>query len=248
MSSTAPAILSPAMPKPKEVPLPENSAAILEQIAPVLDQFLDFNNFVIGGGSVLAARWHHRRSFDVDLFTTESEGTMAIHQQAELLRAAVGRRCGDCVSVSTTPRHGEIVLEARGIVEWAFVQRLTQRPPVQEIEPITGMQLDCTEEILAHKLYSRMYLHGGRAIRDLYDLAWAIEHHGPESLTSGVRFFGSDNGKAMLAVLGEMRDGFLAVDNSRPIVDPADPSLEKRAVSVLHAYLGGIWPPLSRER
>jgi len=67
-------------------------------------------------------------------------------------------------------------------------------------------------------------------------------------LTSGVRFFGSDNGKAMLAVLGEMRDGFLAVDNSRPIVDPADPSLEKRAVSVLHAHLEGIWPPLSRER
>ena len=34
----------------------------------------------------------------------------------------------------------------------------------------------------------------------------------------------------MLAVIREARDGFLAIDSRRPLVDPADPSLEKRAI------------------
>lgn len=234
------------MPRSKVLPLPENSAAILRTAAPVLERFLDLDSFVVGGSSVLAARWHHRRSFDVGLFTTDGEATMAIHQQAEQLRSAAGQHCGDRVSVNTTPRHGEIVLEESGIVEWALAQRLSQRPPLQEVEPLTGMQLDCTEEILAQKLYSRMYLLGGRAIRDIYDLAWAIEREEPDILTPAVLCFGSDNGRAMLAVLREMRDGFLAVDDRRPLVDPADPSLEKRAITVLHADLEHKWHPLSR--
>lgn len=234
------------MPSPQELPLPENSAAILRSVAPVLEQFLDLDSFVVGGGSVLAARWHHRRSFDVDLFTTDGEATMAIHRQAEQLRRAVGRHCGDRVSVNTTPRHGEIVLEESGIIEWALAQRLAQRPPRQEVEPLTGMQLDCTEEILAQKLYSRMYLLGGRAIRDIYDLAWAVEHEELGLLIPAIRCFGSDSGRAMLAVLREMRDGFLAIDDRRPLIDPADPGLEKRAIVVLHANLEGMWRPLTR--
>lgn len=236
------------MSDPKEVPLPENSTAMLRQVAPLLERFLDFDRFVIGGGSVLAARWQHRRSFDVDLFTTDSDATVEVHKQAEQLRAAVGSRFGDRVSVSTTPRHGEIVLEASGIVEWAFAQRLAQRPSAREVEPVTGMQLDCTEEILAQKLYSRMYSDGGRAIRDVYDLAWAIEHEGPDCLVPAIRFFGSDNGRAMLAVIREVRDGFLAIDSRRPLVDPADPSLEERAITVLYDYLEGVWPPPGKER
>ena len=137
------------MPEPKEVPLPENSTELLRQVAPVLEEFFDFDRFVIGGGGVLAARWQHRRSFDVGLFTADSEGTMAIHQLGGQLRALAGVRCGDSVSVSTTPRQGEIVRGSRGIVEWAFVQRLTQRRPMLEVEPLTRMQLDCIEEILA---------------------------------------------------------------------------------------------------
>ncbi len=233
---------------PMEVPLPENSTAMLRQVAPILERFLDFERFVIGGGSVLAARWQHRRSFDVDLFTTDSDATVEAHNHSEQLRAAVGRHFGDRVSVSTTPRHGEIVLEASGIVEWALTQRLAQRPPVREVEPVTGMQLDCTEEILAQKLYSRMYSDGGRAIRDFYDLAWAIEHEGPDCLVPAIRFFGIDNGRAMLAVIREVRDGFLAIDSRRPLVDPADPSLEKRAITVLYDHLEGVWPPPGKER
>ena len=244
----AQAILDSAMSARKEVPLPENSTEILRQVSPVLEQFLDKRKFVIGGGSVLAARWQHRRSFDVDLFTTDAEGTMAVHRQGDQLRCAVGRLCGDRVSVSTTPRHGEIVLEETGIVEWALVHRLAERPPTHEIDPVSGMQLDCTEEILAQKLYTRMYQHGGRAIRDIYDLAWAIEHEGPACLVPAIRFFGSDNGRAMLAVIREVRDGFLAIDSRRPLVDPADPSLEERAITVLYDHLEGVWPSPGKGR
>ena len=61
---------------PIERPLPENAASLLRRVRPVLEQFLDLDRFLIGVGSVLAARWHHRQSFDVGLFSERFDSTM----------------------------------------------------------------------------------------------------------------------------------------------------------------------------
>ena len=46
-----------------------NPGIILARVAPLLSTWLGENGCVLGGGTVLAARWRHRVSADIDLFT-----------------------------------------------------------------------------------------------------------------------------------------------------------------------------------
>lgn len=51
--------------------LPSGPDRILEVGVKLLDQFWDRSQYEIGGGTVLAARWHHRHSTVVDCFMKE---------------------------------------------------------------------------------------------------------------------------------------------------------------------------------
>lgn len=46
-----------------------NPGIILARVAPLLSTWFGENGCVLGGGTVLAARWRHRVSTDIDLFT-----------------------------------------------------------------------------------------------------------------------------------------------------------------------------------
>ena len=52
-----------------QIVIPGNPGAALARVVPALSEWLGPEGFVLGGGTVLAARWQHRVSADIDLFT-----------------------------------------------------------------------------------------------------------------------------------------------------------------------------------
>ena len=223
--------------RPRFKPLPRVAARCIRLAQPLLRRFFNPEQFIIGGGSALAARWFHRASMDVDLFTESLSETKRLHAAADEIRAAIAKSCGRPVPVGTTPQHGEIVFSADATLEWSAAPRLTPRPVAPWFEPISGLPLDSVEEILAQKLYSRMYLNGGNLIRDLYDLGWAARHESPDLLVPATRAFTPAEFETMLDVLDDIRTQLLPIDRSRPIKKPADPLFEFEALDVLCRHL-----------
>lgn len=231
---------------PSFKPLSRSAAHCLHVAQPVLERFFDLDRFILGGGSALAARWQHRASMDVDLFTESLDETKRLHAAEGHLREAISESCGRPVPVSTTPQHGEIIFAADSILEWSATPRLTPEPMAPQIEPVSGLRLDSPEEVLAQKLYSRMYLSGGNLIRDIYDLAWAARHESPDVLMPAIQAFKPGQFETMLGVLGDMRNQFLPINRDRPIIEPADPLFEFKALDTLCRYLTMTWSRLVR--
>ena len=223
-------------------PLPGGAASCVRLARPALKRFFNPDRFIIGGGSALAARWHHRASMDVDLFTESLTETKRLHTAEDEIRATITESCGRPVPVGTTPEHGEIVFSADATLEWSAAPRLTPEPEVPIFEPISGLPLDSVEEILAQKLYSRMYLRGGILIRDIYDLAWAAKHESPDLLLPAIRAFRPAEFKTMIDVLEDIRAQLLPINSDRPIVEPAQPLFEFEALDILCQYLRELRP------
>ena len=66
-----------------EIVIPGNPGIALARIAPALFEWLGPDGYVLGGGAVLAARWQHRVSTDIDLFTDLDRYQEAIVGQRE---------------------------------------------------------------------------------------------------------------------------------------------------------------------
>ncbi len=136
-----------------------------------------------------------------------------------------------------------IVFSPDTILEWSAAPRLTPEPTALEIEPVSGLRLDTAEEVLAQELYSWMYLSGGNLIRDICDLAWAAVHGPPNVMMPAIQAFKPGQFETML---GEMRDQFLPVNRARPIIEPADPLFEFKALDSLCRHLTETWSRLGR--
>ena len=163
--------------------LPKAAARLLRQLHPVLEELLGpatARKWAIGGGTVLAARWQHRESHDIDVFAAEDVYRRAV---ANYLRARqhmdqrMGRRpLRQAWPVTADISHRDHYMKWTlpiGDVDLIRSPRdfaLTARP-----ETIAGTRIEAmtSEEILLGKIAGR-----GRNLkaRDFYDLAWAEEH------------------------------------------------------------------------
>ena len=68
-----------------QIVIPGNPGVVLARIAPTLTEWLGPGGCVLGGGTVLAARWQHRVSTDIDLFTDLERYQEAIVSQREMV-------------------------------------------------------------------------------------------------------------------------------------------------------------------
>ena len=119
----------------------------------------------LGGGTVLAARWHHRLSTDIDLFWPAG-------RWARNTRNAHVERWACSTTVPPTLKrfsHNacETEFDAGGIdwIESDFIDTHAHRDSIED----TNMLALGSDEILAAKLYHRAMLE----VRDIYDLAVA---------------------------------------------------------------------------
>ena len=155
----------------EEVPgLPGSVAA---RLFGVLSEFIGPEFLSFGGGTVLAARWNHRLSLDVDLFCDPnaygSLGAAGLGRLEAAIKAIPG--CAEeptwCDSIGT---YAEIDgLEATVLPRNSSYTAST--PPTRLAG--TGLTLQSSAWILHAKITGRMYGALEIATRDTYDLACA---------------------------------------------------------------------------
>ena len=149
------------------IDLPEHHLSALHRLTQALDRIVSLDALVLGGGTVLAARWQHRVSTDLDLFVEQR--TFAAHllwpraselfDVVDLGREHFGAR-----------RHGiDVTLSTAWCSALLDVQERSD-------EALAGIALETNEAILVRKMQARMCGLGMFTERDVYDLAAAAQH------------------------------------------------------------------------
>ncbi len=121
---------------------------------------------MIGGGTALAARWHHRRSTDIDMGVTLESFTSGEEDLTRMFR--------DCPDLHI--RHGRGWLNGilpEGEFSLSTTEALLPLPETRDRESVFDLPLEPVAEILARKIRLLMWGNGEFVARDLYDLCSA---------------------------------------------------------------------------
>ena len=103
-------------PSPRQpLNLPDDAEKLLLAAQPILAKFFKLKHLTTGSGSALSARWDHRPSFDVDLFTTRFEVTNRVHQRLSELEEAIASQAAHLEHFCSLDR-GEILFPDGGSV------------------------------------------------------------------------------------------------------------------------------------
>ena len=156
----------------RELSLASVPAAMLDFMRPWAWDFVPKDAVVLRGGTVLAARWGHRESTDVDLFCTEDAWTRLDHQG---LRSAGNQRLGKSLTSFILEGSALAMLEASGGSATLFVSPDLTESPRAPNETVEGIAVHSTEEVLYRMLRERMVETRRFLVRDIYDVAVAAE-------------------------------------------------------------------------
>ena len=241
MPPGAPAHLhaQPRRPRPEAVPDPQGSVA--RELFQVLAAELEPAALSFGGGTVLAARWRHRISYDVDLFCRP--------ETYEALDAAAHARIERAVRTIPGCDHGRtwceplaLYAEINGVA--ATVLPRSTGPAHERQSELTGtrLRLQNTEEILYGKIFQRLYGTATITVRDVYDVASAARHDGA-ALRRVLTHLGGQVTADIAARLASLPRGWSGRD-PQPVIDPAHDWPEAALVRAAQAAL----QPSSRGR
>ena len=230
-------ILKSMPPSPREpLSLPDDANRLLLAAQPILVQFFNFKHLVLGGGTALSARWDHRPSLDIDLFTTTFEVTRRVHRRHAELEAAVASQEGD-LEHSCSPDRGEILFPDGGSVSWLHAPRITAPGRSRQFEPDTGLAIETNAEILAKKLYFRIYANYDYLPRDLYDIAWAVTHAPSTTMEAATRIFTAHDRVLLANSFRHLpADTMQQAKGRNRLLDPKDPELARNAIAVIRDY------------
>lgn len=219
----------------KPLALPDYATTLLLAAKPLLAQFFDFKHLTIGGGTTLSARWDHRPSFDIDLFTTNFEAANQPYRELSRLQDSIASQPGNLQHFCSLDR-GEILFPDRGSVSWLHAPRITTPGFSGQFEPHTGIAFDTNEEILAKKLYFRIYASYDYLPRDLYDVAWAITHEPAATMETATRIL-SPRDRALLGnSFVHLPADTMQGKGRNQLIDPKDPDLARHAIAIIRDY------------
>lgn len=224
------------------LPLPADLSALLDIAFRFSTRFIPAKELSIGGGSVLAARWKHLDSYDIDLTVSRFAVIRQAASQPDLFFSLIdadenlhsGYLRADLAHVQCQDQTHSF--------SWLFAYPLTGSPRSRESDPRHGLPMDSSAEILAKKLYYRMGQLGRYLPRDIYDLSWASVHETvafaesasilvPQQCSQITRHFRSLQPNVMLQAGPEK------------LVNPADSALADNALITLANALDRIPSP-----
>lgn len=143
----------------------------------------------LGGGTILAARWNHRRSTDIDLFTDANPAgefrkrdSTGFREYCQILRSLADK---ERVNELKIFGHGCSFRGPFGPVSLHASRRFTRNVVAQDEESSTGLPTESTREILFKKLYGRVIRFVSYLGRDMYDfiVAYMLD---PKSLNQAL--------------------------------------------------------------
>ena len=208
--------------KHPEVTIRGDPGVVLARVAPTLLTLFGADSIVLGGGTVLAARWHHRVSTDIALFTNLEHYQGRVADRREEVASTLGRLLSGAAEGAVEGERGWLRVHFReGPAALMTIPRPTIRDPYTEVATGTGIGTESTAEILARKLQSRILDLGVLTDRDLYDLLVARERD-PVALR---RVLTSVTDAERAAIASELRSLPRNWSSGEPVRDPAYPDL-----------------------
>lgn len=157
------------------------AAAVFEK----LTSFIAPEHLSFGGGTVLAARWKHRKPLAVVLFCEPTTYGRLSPRERERIESAINEIAG-CAPSQTWCEDIATYTEINGIEVTLLPGSIVIEPSEPTMLPGTALALQCSAQILYAKIAWRMYETGEIAARDAYDLACALRR-GPAGARAGVR-------------------------------------------------------------
>jgi predicted nucleotidyltransferase component of viral defense system len=159
----------------------ETWKSILAAALPVIDDLTirvgSTPDLVLGGGTVLMLRFHHRLSRDIDFFLNDVQILSMITPRLNDLTSRIAL---DYVEQANSVK---LVLK-EGDIDFIVAGNITRTNPVETIEMSNRVfLLETTEEILAKKLFYRA---AHFKPRDVFDLV-AVHRRDPASVASALR-------------------------------------------------------------
>lgn len=205
---------------------------ILQAAWEQLADHLAAENLTLGGGTALAARWHHRESTDVDLFTApggfRQAGLLPATLEA-LIRSTSGLTLEalavDEVSCHATFREGQLGLLSR--------PPIIPEPHSGDFVAGTSIRMESNAAILARKIHERILTMGLLYPRDLYDIACAAKLD-PEALHAAWAARPMRNLVPTGFALRSLSAGWMQ-RQERPVLRPAFADIELHAVKIVLA-------------
>ena len=173
----------------------------------------------IGEGTVLAARWGHRRSTDVDFFCEPG----AYAELDERMRAEIEE------ALRTVPGVEAETLWCDPIATWCTVRdtevTILPRPRVRPLAGrgdsclgSTRIALQANAEVLYAKIVRRMLQAEEVHVRDVYDVVYAAEHD-RGSLETAKEFIGGETLENVAALFEGLPPGWTR-DQEKMLLDP----------------------------
>ena len=225
--------------------LPEGAGELLEAAYRIGDELLGARKWAVGGGSVLAARWRHRLSTDLDVFVSRIRFLRMQRRHtgkslAERIREGlhpyrVNEFAGD---PNVFIKAQDVTLDGvpKGDIDIVGADRVLPSRARKEYVAGTDVEALPTDEILAGKVASR----GTRLLaRDVYDLAVA-HRRDPHAFRRAVEAaFGPTIG-IMLHLIEEHEHTWNPTPGESRIIDPTDEEAFGEAPAIVHAAITRI--------
>ena len=161
---------------PTQLSLHPDPVKAVKVAVDIITSWLDIEHLRLGGGTTLEARWHHRRSTDLDFFSSGSPVDELFYQDYETMLADLRRLASDDVIVADSIRltKSEVIhfqIDATPVSLGRVP--MYHSDPCDEVERETGVILSSTRDILTKKLYNRAVENQIALERDAYDFAVA---------------------------------------------------------------------------
>ena len=224
----------------QEVPGAQGDVA--RQIYQALTTRIPPESLSFGGGTVLAARWRHRKSLDVDLWCRPDAWT-ALDATAQLeLQQQIWNIPG-CNQDLTSLDPSGLTTEIGGVE--ATLGPVPDGPGARLERELAGtrLRLQTNEEILYGKIFHRMLQQQAILVRDVYDLASAAIYD-PEALARTRQHVGPALTGLLATTLGRLPAGWSRRDR-KPVLEPTHTWNESRTTT---AAIGALLGSASGER
>lgn len=186
----------------------------------------------IGGGTALAARWHHRQSNDIDLFLPDPGDIRELmEQESQILRALRSRNSG--ISAYIEADESAVAHPCHPtVITWMHSSSRTTEPLSSQHEPVTGFPLETNAEILSKKLHYRILQHQLVLPKDVFDLAWSILHE-PSTFREVCQPYPDVHLFGVRQNLRFLPDTWQLAHPDAAIEEPSDPELARNCLQVL---------------
>ena len=209
-----------------ELALPMGPQRIFDTVIPLILEFVPPKNLLLGGGTALAARWQHRDSADIDLFTSDTTYVQTIYRESARFKTRFEELPGARM-VTIGPKGCTLYLHD-GTADIVAALPQTEHERSKDCTRDPHISLETNLEILAKKLHQRMIAAGTIVPRDLYDMAVArfLE---PETMDAAWTASPVMDSDVLVAALSSFGPGWME-RHEEPVVNPRYPALRDRAV------------------